>query len=123
MAIFYPDILHQFTPPRKCTYDERDVILYALGIGLGADPLNERELPFVYEKGLKTLLTAATVLSKGAADSLRSPEVPAGMRLSIPDLAKSLHGEQTVELHRPLPSSGSFSVTSRTGSSFHLPSR
>jgi acyl dehydratase len=90
-------------------------MLYALGIGLGADPLNERELPFVYEKGLKVVPTAATMLSMGRPPGSRpSPEVPAGLRLSTLDVAKVLHGEQTVELHRPLPPSGGFTTSSRT---------
>ncbi len=37
-------------------------MLYALGIGLGHDPMNEDELPFVYEKNLKVLPTMGTVL-------------------------------------------------------------
>ena len=37
-------------------------MLYALGIGLGHDPMNEDELPFVYEKNLKVLPTMAAVL-------------------------------------------------------------
>ena len=66
MAIFYPDILDQKTAPRTFTYGDKDVILYALGIGLGADPMNETELPFVYERGLKVVPTAVTVLASGA---------------------------------------------------------
>jgi hypothetical protein len=33
------------------TYTERDTILYALGVGLGADPLDEHQLRFVLETG------------------------------------------------------------------------
>ncbi|HYD44085.1 MAG TPA: hypothetical protein VEA79_02335, partial [Phenylobacterium sp.] len=65
MPIFYPDILDQKTAPRTFTYGDKDVMLYALGIGLGRDPMNETELPFVYEKGLKVVPTAATVLASG----------------------------------------------------------
>jgi acyl dehydratase len=113
MPIFYPDILQQTTPARKFTYGQRDVMLYALSIGLGADPLDERELPFVYENALKVVPTAATVLSMDARDGQRSPEVPAGLRLSTLDMNKVLHGEQAIELHRPLPPTGTFYVTSR----------
>ena len=48
MPIYYPDILDQRTDPRTFTYGDKDVMLYALGIGLGADPMGEKELPFVY---------------------------------------------------------------------------
>ena len=47
MPIYYPDILDQRTAARTFTYGDKDVMLYALGIGLGADPMNEDELPFV----------------------------------------------------------------------------
>jgi hypothetical protein len=67
MPIYYPDILDQATLPRTFSYGDKDVMLYALGIGLGADPMNETELAFVYEKGLKVVPTAATVLASGGA--------------------------------------------------------
>jgi hypothetical protein len=38
----------------------KDTILYALGLGLGADPRDERQLRFVYEKDLLALPTIAT---------------------------------------------------------------
>ena len=65
MPIFYPDILDQKTAPRTFTYGDKDVMLYALGVGMGRDPMNETELPFVYEKNLKVIPTAATVLASG----------------------------------------------------------
>src|ERR1051326_8900373 len=63
MPIYYPDILDQKTAARTFTYGDKDVMLYALGIGLGADPMDEKELAFVYEKNLKIVPTAATVLA------------------------------------------------------------
>ena len=63
MPIFYPDVLDQGTKPRTFSYGDKDVMLYALGIGLGADPMDEAELAFVYEKNLKIVPTAATVLA------------------------------------------------------------
>ena len=44
MPIYYPDILDQRTAARTFTYGDKDVMLYALGIGLGADPMDEKEL-------------------------------------------------------------------------------
>ncbi len=115
MAIFYPDILEQKTAPRTFSYGDKDVMLYALGIGLGADPLNETELAFVYERGLKVVPTAATVLAAGARP-VPGAEVsnPPGHRASQINYLMVVHGEQKVELHKPLPVSGSFTAASRT---------
>ena len=44
------------------TYTERDSMLYALGIGMGADPMDEGELNFVLEKSLQAVPTMASVL-------------------------------------------------------------
>ncbi|MFZ4066391.1 MAG: hypothetical protein ACOYKF_02520 [Phenylobacterium sp.] len=107
MAIFYPDILEQRTAPRTFSYGDKDVMLYALGIGLGQDPMDETELAFVYENGLKVVPTAATVLAatlRGASGP--APEMPAGHRPSQINFLMVVHGEQKVELHKPLPTSG-----------------
>jgi hypothetical protein len=42
-------------------------MLCAVSVGLRADPLDPRELPFVFEESLKVLPTAATVLTRAAA--------------------------------------------------------
>ena len=42
--------------------DERGVILYALGVGYGSDPLDERQLRFVLERDLAAAPTMASVL-------------------------------------------------------------
>jgi acyl dehydratase len=117
MAIYYPDILQQRTAARTFTYGDKDVMLYALGIGLGADPMNETELPFVYERGLKVVPTAATVLAANnnrPAEGRPAPELPAGHRQSQMNFVMMVHGEQKVELHKPLPTAGTFTAESRT---------
>ena len=48
-------------------------MLYALGVGLGQDPMNEDELAFVYEKNLKVLPTMATVLGYRRLLGAREP--------------------------------------------------
>lgn len=113
MPIYYPDILDQGTKPRTFSYGDKDVMLYALGIGLGADPMDETELAFVYEKGLKVVPTAATVLAAGAGRGEPLDPKP-GHRPSQPNYLMLVHGEQKVELHRPLPTSGTFTTESRT---------
>ncbi len=115
MPIYYPDILDQKSAPRTFTYGDKDVMLYALGIGLGADPMNETELPFVYEKGLKVVPPAATVLASGAGrNAAPAPDMPAGHRPSQINFLMVVHGEQKVELHKPLAAGGTFTATSRT---------
>ena len=82
-----PDIEH--------TYTQRDTMLYALGLGCGADPLDADDLRFVYEEHLRVLPTMAVVLG--------SP----GFWVKHPDTGidwrRVLHGEQGLILHRPLP--------------------
>ncbi|MGW4402113.1 MaoC/PaaZ C-terminal domain-containing protein [Amycolatopsis nivea] len=79
-----------------------DVLLYHLAVGAGADPVDERELRYTYERDLRVLPTFATV-----AANLRTFTPPA---LRFPgvdvDLAKVLHGKQEIELHRPIPVEG-----------------
>lgn len=73
-------------------YTDRETMLYALGIGLGADPMNRAELPFVYEQGLRAVPTQATVAAWGAG---RLGEVGINYLMVV-------HGEQRLTVHRPL---------------------
>jgi acyl dehydratase len=84
--------------PVQHTYTERDVMLYALGVGAGPD-----ELPFVYERDLKVLPTFAVI-----------PSFPAMMNLGGAmqvNPALVLHGEQRIELHASIPTSGTLTTT------------
>jgi 3-hydroxyacyl-CoA dehydrogenase/3a,7a,12a-trihydroxy-5b-cholest-24-enoyl-CoA hydratase len=86
--------------PKKLTYQERDVSLYALAVGAAADPLDARELPFVYEldqSDFKTLPTFAVTFPFVVMDQITS--VP-GLKFNPMML---LHGEQYLVLRRPLP--------------------
>src|SRR5258708_26267451 len=62
MPIHYNQLLALKIPEVTQAYTERDAILYALGVGLGRDPMDADELPFVYEKNLKVLPSFAAVL-------------------------------------------------------------
>lgn len=121
MPIFYPDILDQKTAARAFIYGDKDVMLYALGVGLGRDPMNEDELAFVYEKNLKVIPTAATVLAAAGGRPPRGAdqvEQKAGHRPSVINYLMVVHGEQKVELHKPLPTSGTFTAQGRTVGAF-----
>lgn len=97
MPIDYPAVLGLRENGLRFTYTERDTMLYALAIGMGADPLNMAELPFVYEKGLRAIPTLATVIAWGAGVSTA--------RLGL-NQRMVLHGEEETILHKPLPPSG-----------------
>ena len=117
MPIFYPDILDQRTAARTFTYGDKDVMLYALGVGMSRDPMNETELAFTYEKNLKVIPTAATVLASAAGRPARGAdqvEQKPGHRASVINFLMVVHGEQKVELHKPLPTSGTFTAQGRT---------
>jgi acyl dehydratase len=81
------------------TYVRRDVMLYALGLGLGFNPTDPGELRYVYEKGLEVFPTMPVVL--GHPGSWMS-DPATGI-----DMVKVLHAEQHLEIHRPLPLEGS----------------
>ncbi|MBV9347325.1 MAG: MaoC family dehydratase N-terminal domain-containing protein, partial [Pseudolabrys sp.] len=99
MAIVYDKLLALKIPPVAHDYTEKDAMLYALGLGLGMDPMNEDELAFVYEKSLKVLPTFCVVLGYSPY-WLRTPE-------SGVNWAKVVHGETGFTLHQPIPLKGS----------------
>jgi acyl dehydratase len=66
MPISYPEILNFKNAGVNFSWTDRDSMLYALGTGMGEDPLHERELAFVYERNLKVLPTFATIVARAA---------------------------------------------------------
>ncbi len=103
MSLDYDALMsHEFGELAQ-TYTAADTALYALGVGLGRDPLDEAELRFVYEKDMRALPTMATVL---AAYGFWLREPWTGV-----DWVRVLHGEQGLRLHGVLPAAGT--VTAR----------
>lgn len=94
MPLDYDELMARKIVDLPVTYTDSDVILYALGIGMGSDPLDQKELPFVYEQGapLCTVPTLATVL----VPDMFPPDL--GW-----DFGQVLHAEQRMEIYRPLP--------------------
>jgi acyl dehydratase len=92
-------------------YSDTDALLYAVAIGMGRDPLDANELPFVCETvGDKVVPTAATVLSRASRGG-----APRGASLMAKmNFALMLHGEQRLTVHQPIPRAASTLVTSRT---------
>ena len=91
-------------PTQTTTYDERDLAIYALGVGAAQDPLGSKELRYVYEMrgdGFQPLpsfgvIPALNVVFKMAKEGKQAP----GMNYGFDRI---LHGEQYMELKRPLP--------------------
>ncbi len=98
MPINHDNLINWKIPAVEQQLTKRDTILYALGVGLGADPCEENQLKFVYEENLKALPTMATVLG-----------FP-GPWHAHPDTgitrSKVVHGEMGFTLHQPLPVEG-----------------
>lgn len=93
MPIIYDEIMQLKSTGDEFSYGDRETMLYALGIGFMRDPLNEAELPFVYENGLRTVPTMATVITAGQSMIGRS-----GVNFLM-----VVHGEQRLTVHKPLP--------------------
>ena len=86
-----PQALGIELPATAFEYDDRDVMLYAVGVGA-------TELDFVFERNLKVLPTFAVI-----------PGFPAMMGLmSAVEInpVMLLHGEQRIKLHKPIPTKG-----------------
>jgi acyl dehydratase len=100
MPIDYDDMMQSGATGLAARYDEKDVMLYALGVGMGRDPLDERELPFVYENnGLKVVPTFASVVNRGEAP----PERQRMPQKSGINFALVVDGERRITVHKPLP--------------------
>ncbi len=84
-------------------YDERDLSLYALGVGVGADPLNAKDLQYLYERGdnFYALPTYGVIPALNGFMKLLmdGKELPGFGNV----LDRVLHGEQYTEIKRPLP--------------------
>src|SRR5262249_60823363 len=96
MPIKYEELMALKNLGQKYAYGDREVMLYAYGIGLGADPMDERELAFVNEasaapRPLKVVPTFASVAAWGAG--------PGGMNLNRVMVAG---GERRITFHKPL---------------------
>jgi len=86
---------------REGGWEADDVILYHLGIGAGVPATDAGELEYTYEKNLKVLPSFVVVAGgrRPSAGGVAGFQIP-GVEFN---LAQLLHGEQDVEIHRPLP--------------------
>ena len=94
MALNYDELMAKSLYDIPFSYTDTETILYALSVGMARDPLNAKELSYVYEQGdvLQTVPTFATVL----VPDMFPPDL--GW-----DYGQVLHAEQRLQLYRPLP--------------------
>ncbi|CAO2817576.1 unnamed protein product [Amaranthus hypochondriacus] len=102
-----PDLVvaHEF-PDAIYRYSERDVALYALGIGAcGTNAVDANELKYVYhndgQQFIKVFPTFAAIFSLNSISKLS--DIP-GL---VFDPRLLLHGQQYIEIYKPLPSNTS----------------
>ena len=92
--ITYDFLMAQRASNAAHAYTERDSMLYAIGVGMGRDPFDTRELDYVYERrgSLRCLPSQAVTVARHNLIYEIGLDVP-----------KMLHGEQQLTLHRALP--------------------
>jgi acyl dehydratase len=106
MPINYDELMALKNLGQPYSYGDREVMLYAYGIGIGADPMDERELAFVNEavavpRPLKVVPTFASVAAWGAGPGEMNLN-----RLMVVD------GERDITFHKQLATSAHITADS-----------
>jgi acyl dehydratase len=112
MPINYEELIALKNLDQRFAYTDRDVMLYAYGIGLGADPMDEKELAYVNEasanpRPLQVVPTFASVAAWNAT--------PGDMKLNR---VMVVDGERDITFHRPMPTAEKLLVDSRVLAAF-----
>lgn len=88
-------ILAKSFNPIETVISDRDAMFYALSIGLGRDPLDARDLPYVYEKDLKVFPTMPMVIGH-PGNWMVDPQTGITRTMVV-------HGAQRLRTYRALP--------------------
>jgi len=96
------DIVGKESAPYERSWDSKDALIYAVGVGAGAvDPLSGDELPYTTENSMnveqRVLPTFGVMIGGAAVDYRAIGEI---------NMANLVHGEQSVHLHKPIPVQG-----------------
>ena len=103
--INYDRLVNWDIPEARQHLTKRDTILYALGVGLGADPCDEQQLRYVYEEKLQALPTMAIIL--GYPGPWHAHADTGITRSHV------VHGGQGFRILKPLPVEGEVTGKSR----------
>lgn len=106
MPINYEQLVAMKNLGQRYSYGDREAMLYAYAIGMGADPLDEKELAFVNEatatgRPLMVVPTFASVAAWGAR--------PGEMNLNR---VMVVDGERDITFHRPLATAADITADS-----------
>ncbi|MGI9425247.1 MAG: MaoC/PaaZ C-terminal domain-containing protein [Hyphomicrobiaceae bacterium] len=106
MTFSYDKIMNWPFKEVEQSYTQRDTLLYALGVGLGYDPLDKQQLNYVFEEADFMAVPTMAVVLAGPGMWSRDPE-------SGIDWKKVLHGEQEILVHKPLPTAATVTATTK----------
>lgn len=88
--------------------ENKDLMLYALGIGFSKDPLNKDHFKFTYEndENFSSFATMPVVVGhrQPITEFLSTPHIPEFNPMML------LHGEETVEIFKPIPAGSKIKV-------------
>jgi acyl dehydratase len=95
--------------PVEFSWSSSDVQLYHLGLGAGADPMNQRELAYLKDDTPQVLPTFGSV-----AQNFHQTEPPTVQYPGIDiELSKVLHASEAVSVPEPIPPSGTGRAVTR----------
>ena len=97
MPLDYDTVMGWPFAPVEQSYDWQDAALYALGIGIGADPTDPRQLAYVYEGRMTSAFPTIAAVIGHPGFWVRDAGI---------DWKKVLHAEQGLDFLAPMPPSG-----------------
>lgn len=112
MPINYDEAMAAQPRTKEISWEDRDVLLYHLSLGIGQDNLDIDQLRYAYEKDLKVLPTFSVVAGSGISAGKTTPMSVKTTGIDI-DLRKILHGGEAITLHKEIPAAGTATVTNR----------
>lgn len=103
MALNYQALVSRKFPPIEHTYSDRDTILYALSLGLGADRARGDELAYVYEDTLVAFPTMTAIMGT-PGPWYKDPVLEIGWQYVV-------HAEQGLMVFKEIPASATVICT------------